>query len=213
MTASDYPPPGTTSRGRHLAVAAVAVITVMGTVGTALSPYLLVRQPLLLIALSPDVRNIVLVAAQADFLPVLAVAEPRRAMGLFAMYAMGFFYGPLAIAWFEQRSARAGRVLRWLERLFARLGAPLLVVFPAYTVGALAGVARTRLRVFVPAMLVGQVVYIGVSYFLGDAAREWTTPLVRFLGEHLVESTAVCVAAVVIHQVWSRWGRTGPKDG
>lgn len=205
------PLPAGTPQARRYALIAVAAVTLLGTVGSALSPWLLVRQPLLLLALSPDVRHIILVAAHADFLPVLAVAQPRRVLGLFSMYAVGYFYGPVATAWFEQRAPRFGGVLRWLERQFARFGAPLLVLFPSYTLGAIAGAARTRLPVFVPLMLLGQVAYITSSYYFGDAIRSWTLPLLRFLTEHLVASTAACVGLVLAQQLWSRWrsGRSG----
>jgi len=189
---------------RRLTIGAAAVITLLGTIGTALSPWLLVHMPLMLVALSPDVRHLVLVAAAADFLPVLLVSEPRRAAGLLAMYGIGWFYGPVALAWFEQQAPRFGGVLRWCERQFARFGAPLLIVFPMYTFGALAGAARTRFRVFLPAMLAGQAVYITTSYYFGDAMRGWTKPFLAFLGEHVVAATAICVVAVALQQGWSR---------
>ena len=196
---------------RRLALGSVAFITLLGTIGSALSPWLLVRQPLLLVALSPDWRHIVLVAAESEFLPVLAVSEPRRAAGLLAMYGMGWFYGLRVVDWFERKVPRLGSFLRWLEELFERLGAPLLIVFPSYTLGALAGAARTRFWVFLPAMLTGQVFYIGASYYFGDAIRDWTKPFLRFLADNLVVSTAVCVALVLGQQLWSRRKGKGPS--
>ena len=43
---------------RRWVFALLAVVTVMGVLGTALSPWLLVRWPLVLVALSPDVRHL-----------------------------------------------------------------------------------------------------------------------------------------------------------
>lgn len=201
------------SRARRLVFAAVAVVTALGTIGSALSPWLLVRHPLLLVALSPDVRHLILVAPQLPFLPVLVVGVLRRAAGLGTMYALGSLYGPLAIPWFEQQAPRLGKAIRWLERLFARLGAPLLVIFPIYSLGALAGAAGTRLKVFIAAMLAGQTLYVTSGYYFGDAIRGWTQPLLRFLGEHLVASTAVCLGAVALQQLWSRRGREVESSG
>jgi len=194
-------------QSRRLVLLAVAVVTVMGTLGSAFSPALLVHYPLALLALSPDIRHLVLVAAQVDYGPALAAGLPRRAAGLAAMYGVGFFYGPVALLWFEQKAPRLGGALRWFEALFARFGAPLLVLFPVYTLGALAGAAGTRLKVFVPAMLLGQALYITAGYYLGDAVTEWTQPFVRWLTEHIVASTLVCVALVGAQQLWSRRGK------
>ena len=201
------PVPDGSPQIRRITIAAVAIITLLGTIGSALSPWLLVRMPLALVALSPDVRHIVLVAANAEFLPVLAISEPRRVAGLFAMYGLGWCYGPMALVYFEQKAPRLGGALRWAERLFERFGALLLVVFPAYTFGAFAGAARTPLRIFVPAMLLGQAIYISTSYYFGGVIRQWTVPFVGFLREHLVVSTLICVALVAGSQLWSRLKR------
>ncbi len=198
---------------RRLAIAFVGFITLLGTIGSALSPWLLVRHPLVLVALSPDWRHILLVAAESDFLSVFAVSEPRRAAGVLSMYGLGYFYGLRVIEWFELKAPRLGSFLRWLEELFERLGAPLLIVFPSYTLGAMAGAARTRFRIFLPAMLAGQAVYISTSYYFGDALRDWTKPFLRFLADNLVVSTAVCVALVLGWQLWSRRGGGGPGLG
>jgi hypothetical protein len=182
----------------------VAFVTVLGTLGTALSPWLLVRYPLVLVALSPDVRHLVLVAAHCDFLPVLLIGGVRRAAGLIAMYGIGRLYGPMALDWFERQVPRLGGPLRWLERLFGRVGALLLIFFPVYTVGGLAGAAGTRLKAFVPAMLLGQALYISAAYYFGDAIRLWTLPLLEFLTEHVVGATLVCLGLVVGQRLWSR---------
>ncbi len=204
--ASHALPPGRSGspRMRRLSVGLMAAITAIATVGSALSPWLLVEHPLALVAFSPDVRHLVLLAAQADFGPVLAVSLPRRALGILATYGVGYFYGPVAIAWAEHRAPRFGAALRWLERQFARFGAVLLVVYPSYTLGSLAGAAGTPMRVFVPAMLVGQFGYIAAAYYFGDAVRDWTQPILVFLTEHMVASTAVCVGLVLAWQVKRR---------
>jgi membrane protein DedA with SNARE-associated domain len=200
------PDPATaTPRARRLALASFFTLTGLGVLGSALSPYLLVEHPRVLIALSPDVRHFMLVAANTPFLPVLGVGFVRRVLGLLATYALGASFGPTLIDWLGARSSRTGRFLRWVERIYLRFDVLLLVLWPSYTGGMLAGAAGTAPRRFLPAMAVGQVVYIAASYYLGAAITGWTQPLLRFLGEHLVASTAVCAAAVALHQAWTRW--------
>lgn len=194
---------------RRLTLGAVALLTLLGTIGTALSPWLLTHAPVALVALSPDVRHLVLVAAKVDFVPVALAAEVRRAAGLIAMYGIGWFYGPRAIAWFEAQAPSVGGLLRRLERWFARIGWPLLIVFPVYTLGAFAGAARTKWRAFLPAMLLGQFLYIAAAYYFGDAIQDWTKPLLEWLAKYVIEATATCVAGVAGYQVYRRWNRRG----
>jgi len=198
-------------RAGRAAIALFVLVTTSGALGSAFSPYLLVEHPLLLIALSPDVRHLMLVAGDTTFLPVLGVGEIRRVIGLLSMYGLGAVYGPSALRWMEARQPRTGRLIRFLERLFERCGALLLVLWPSYTGGLLAGAAGYRFARFLPAMLLGQVVYISSSYYLGESLSEWTEPFIGFLGENLLVSTAVCASAVGLHQIWTRWrDRRGP---
>ncbi len=199
-------------RLRDVCLAITALLTVAGTVGTGFSPYLLVEMPLVLIALSADMRHLVLVAANTDFGPVLALGVPRRALGLATMYGLGLHYGPTMLGMLEEKAPRLGGVLAWCERLLARRGALILVVAPAYTFGALAGIARVRPRWFFPAMFAGQTLYIAVGYFFGEQLRAFTVPLLGFLKEHLVPSTVACVVLVAAIQVASRL-RTAKNEG
>jgi membrane protein DedA with SNARE-associated domain len=199
------------NRVRDVCLAVTALLTVAGTLGTAFSPYLLVEMPLVLVALSADVRHLVLVAANTDFLPVLIVGVPRRALGMATMYGLGLTYGQPMLGMLEEKAPRLGGALRWCERLLARRGSFILVVAPAYTFGALAGIARLKARWFIPAMLIGQAVYITAGYFFGEQLRSFTVPLLAFVTEHLVASTAVCVAFVAVLQIGSKLRKRGSE--
>ncbi len=204
---TDAPPPRAVPLRLRVAVVLLFVtITASGVIGSAFSPYLLVEHPLLLIALSPDVRHLVLVAADVPFLPVLGIGEVRRGVGVIAIYGLGAIYGPALVSWTAARGPRTAGLVQLLERGFDRFGALLLILWPFYLGGLLAGAARYRFSRFLPATLLGQVVYIATSYHLGDRLSAWTEPFVRFLDEHLVVSTAVCVVLVAAHQAWT-WAR------
>lgn len=188
------------------------VVTTAGVLGSAFSPYLLVHHPLALIALAPDIRHLVLVAADTPFGPVLGVGGVRRALGLLTTYGMGALYGPALVQWTVARHPRTGALVRVLERLFERFGAALLILWPFYAGGLLAGAAKYPVSRFLPAMALGQLGYITASYYVGDSLSAWTGPFIQFLSEHLVASTAVCVAAVAGQQLWSRWRERGRAD-
>lgn len=118
------------------------MVTVTSLVGTALSPYLLVKSPLLLVALSPAAHHVALAAATVDPVSLIAVATLRRVLTGLSAYGLGYLYGQAALDWVEQRHPRLARLVRLVERLFARIGVALLVVAPAPTVAVLAGAAR-----------------------------------------------------------------------
>jgi hypothetical protein len=181
-------------------LALATVLAVAGAVGTAFSPYLLVRHPLALLALSADARHVLLVTGQLDLFVVLAVALPRRVIALVATYGFGAIYGRAALRWADDRSPRVARVTRFVERILARVGGPLLLVWPGYTLSLLSGARRGGFGAFVLLIIAGQTLQIVLTYFFGEAISEWTAYVLAFLREHMVASTAVCVAAVAVQQ-------------
>ncbi|HEY3496132.1 MAG TPA: hypothetical protein VGK73_15645 [Polyangiaceae bacterium] len=192
------------SRLRTAVFTLLGVITALSLLGTALSPYLLVKNPLLLVTISPAAHHIVLAAASVDPVPLLAVATARRIVTSIGGYGIGLLYGRAALGWLEPRYPRLARFVAWVEGLFARWGVLLLVVAPTATVALFAGAARSRLIAFVLAVAVGHALWIGVTIYVGDAFAVWTDRLTHFVGEHLLESTLVCVTAVTLQQAWSR---------
>jgi membrane protein DedA with SNARE-associated domain len=119
-------------------------------------------------------------------------------------YGLGLLYGRAAFGWLEQRSPRLARFVAWVERLFARWGVWLLVLAPAPTVALFAGAARSRFIAFVIAVALGHALWISLTIYVGDAFAVWTDRLTHFVGEHLLESTLVCIALVTVQQAWSR---------
>lgn len=183
------------------------VVTIASLVGTALSPYLLVKSPLLLVAISAAAHHVALAAATVDQGPLIVVATLRRVLTGLSAYGLGYLYGAVAIAWIEQRHARLASFVRFLEGLFARFGVALLVVAPAPTLALFAGAARSRLAPFLAALTLGHLLWNTVTHYLGDALARRTEVFTDFLGEHLFESTLIAIALVVLQQGVSRWRR------
>ncbi len=184
--------------------ALLAVLTVASVVGTAVSPLLLVKAPLLLVTLSPDGRHVALVAGRVDPFLLMGVTVVRRALYSIGVYALGMAYGDVALIWIEARARRLGKALRTLERVFARVGALLLLALPFLTVCVLAGAARTRVLVFLPALVVGHCLWVITTVWLGTRFAAEAQAVVDFFAERLFESTLVCVALVAAYQLLTR---------
>jgi membrane protein DedA with SNARE-associated domain len=190
-----------TARVRRAILAAAFVSTVAAALGTAFLPYLVVHHPIALLVLSADARNLVLVAPRIDLPVVIAVAFPRRAVGMFVTFAVALIYGRAMLAWSARRLPRISRFFQRLESVYMRVRGPLLLLWPMYVTSALAGVTKMRAPRYLPWMLAGQLAHAVVVFYLGDLLGAWTDRLVAWLTAHLVESTAACVALVAIQQL------------
>ncbi|MES1186489.1 MAG: hypothetical protein ABUL60_21940 [Myxococcales bacterium] len=191
-------------RLRAAIVGLFVAVTLASLLGTALAPYLLVKSPLGLVALSPAAHHVAMAAATVAPLPLIVVATVRRVLTGLGAYGLGYLYGNAAIIWLEQRHPRLARLVRWVERVFARVGVALLAVAPAPTIAVLAGAARSGLVRFLAALTVGHALWNTVTFYLGDTFARRTDLLTAYLDEHLLESTLVCVAIVVLQQAITR---------
>lgn len=184
--------------------ALLTALTIGSVVGTAISPLLLVKAPLLLVLLSPDGRHVALVAGRVDPVLLTTLTVLRRALYSIGVYGLGAAYGDSAVTWIEARARSLGKALRTLERVFARVGAVLLLAFPFLSLCVLAGASRTRLIVFLPALITGHFIWVFTTIWLGTRFAAQAQLVVDFFSERLFESTLVCVALVAAYQFFTR---------
>lgn len=195
------PLPETSSpRLRSFVLTLLGVVTLLSLIGTTLAPYLLVKSPLLLVALSPAAHHVALAAASVAPLPLIAVATLRRAFTGAAAYGLGYVYGAAAQSYLLERSPRLAQLLAFVERQLRRFGVGLLVLAPLPTLALLVGVGRGRVAPFVCSLLAGLALWTTATYYLGDALSHWTDLLTASLDENLLEATLICVAAVALQQ-------------
>jgi hypothetical protein len=187
------------------------VLAAASALGTLLAPYLLVKNPLLLVAISPAAHHVVLAAASVDPLPLLLVATLRRALFGVGAYGLGLLYGRKALGWVAQRQPRILRLLGWAERLFERFGLLLLTLAPAPTLAFFAGTTRKPFAWVVPALLVGHTLWNAAALWVGDALASRTELLTDFVGEHLLESTLLCAGIVVLRHLFRRFASRSPR--
>lgn len=175
-------------------------------VGSASSLYLVNHHPLLLIALSPIGRHLVLVAPTVDPVGFLAVAVGRRMLFYLGSYQLGRALGPFGIAWLAVRAERMARFVRWVERLFARAPRTAVLTMAGSTVSALAGIHGMPRRVFAPVAAAGLTLRMLFVLAFAEWLREPIELLLAFIDEHWIPGTVLIVAGIALHQ-YSRWRR------
>jgi membrane protein DedA with SNARE-associated domain len=201
------PPPGDerarpSRRKLVLIVAPIVVLTVIGTAGTALTPALAAKHPLLLILTDARNRNLIL-GRRVDFVPFLVVSTIRRMMSDPLYYLLGWYYGDAAVRWLEVK-AGMGSYARLMERIFRKASYPAVFLFPGAVVCALAGVVGMRFGVFLALNLPGTITAVLVLKRFGDIFAGPVEAVVGFFNRHLVATTAVSITLVVLSIVIGR---------
>ncbi|MBX3275637.1 MAG: hypothetical protein KF729_35585 [Sandaracinaceae bacterium] len=194
-------------RRRRLIAAAALVAVGASVVGGALAPYLLVHHPVLLLALAPEPRHVVLATPLLPGAVIIPLTVLRRVLGLVALYLFGWAYGEGAIRFIEGRSGRMGRFLRTVQRYLARWGAWLVLVLPMPSVVTLAGAGNVRLASAVPAIVVGQTFWVTLTWAFGDLLTPFVRPVLDWLSAHVLEATLVTILAVTVFQLVTLWRR------
>jgi hypothetical protein len=154
----------------------LAVLGIGSMVGVAFSLYLVNHYPLLLIALSPLGRHLVLVAPIVDPVAFVGVALVRRMAFYLTAFYLGRALGPGGITW-------------------------LTMTGP--TVSALAGISGMRTAFFVPLATLGLVVRLLLVLGFAELLREPIERLLSVIDEYWIPGTAVLATGVAIHQ-WRR---------
>jgi hypothetical protein len=190
----------------RLARRSLALLAVLGSgsmIGVAFSLYLVNHYPLLLIALSPLGRHLVLVAPIVDPIAFMFVSVGRRLLFYGGSYDLGRALGPSGILWLEQRAAYFARFVRWIEDLFQR--APKLVVLfiSGPTVSALAGISGMRRSAFFALASVSLVVRMLLILGFAELMRGPIEIALAWIDEYWIPGTAVMVLGVLVFR-WIR---------
>ena len=179
------------------------------------SLYLVNNYPLLLIALSPLGRHLILVAPIVNPYAFVAVAVSRRAALSVPCFYLGRALGPIAVQWLEWRSARAGQAIRWLERLFRRFekaSFALVFLFPGPAMSTIAGDSGMRSSVYLSMVIAGLVVRMLLTLWIADWPRGPIEIVVGWIGQYWVPGTIVLVAGIAFYQ-WRQSVRSARADG
>lgn len=176
--------------------------------GVASSLYLANRAPLLLIALSPIGRHLMLVAPTVDPAAFVAIGTLRRLLFYTGSFQVGRALGPAGLVWLEARAARTARFVRWLERLFARASHAVVFLLPGPTLSTIAGASGMRTRVFVPLAAAGTALRMVLILGLAEWLRGPIEALLAWIEAHWLPGTAVLVLGIAIYLVRRSAGRS-----
>lgn len=183
------------------------MLTAIGTVGAALMPTLLAYSPLLLIAVSPLPRHLVMAAPLVPMAPFVVIATARRMLTSAVIYGLGHTYGEDGIAWVRKRYPSVSGALDMLQKAFD-FAAPLVIfVAPGPLIAALAGAVRVPLWLFLVAATAGHAVWAALTYRVGSALRAWLAPILQFVQAHVASTTIACVVLVGGYALWRRRAR------
>lgn len=186
-------------------VTLIAASWVLGTVANALAPRLLRDHPLLLVALEPRNRYLLLTAGRVDLIPYLVFATFRRIASDPLYFALGHLYGDRAIGWLaDQGGDRSRRFIRWAERVFGRFSHLGVFLFPGIVVCVLAGATGMRVRTFLALNLAGTIVAVVALRVFADQLSEPVTAITEWNDRNAGTLTVATVAIVIAWLAWNR---------
>ena len=191
----------------RLCVSTLAILSSISLLGVAFSLYLVNHHPLLLVAMSPLGRHLLLAAPTVDPFAFVAVVVTRRMLFYLASFHLGRALGPAGIVWIEARAGGFGRLVRWLEQLFRRASHPIVFFLCGPTVSAVAGASGMRPRVFLalatPGLVLRAVVVLGVA----ASIRPFLEGVLAWIDDHWIPGTLAMLVIVAIY----RWRRRAPS--
>ncbi len=212
MPESTPTPAATPLRRSRLALilGPVAVMVVMTQIADALWPDLVTSAPELLIALSARNRYLVLVAGRIDDWAYYFIGTARLMAPDPFLFALGWFYGPAALTWMENRTPTVGSIMRRVEKLFARFGHPLVVLIPNNYVCVIAGASRMSAPLFFFLNLTGTVGRLVLLAWLGDIFQGPIDTVLGWIADYRIPLLVASISIVAIGAAAeARRGRKG----
>jgi membrane protein DedA with SNARE-associated domain len=185
--------PGAPSRAALATVVlSIIALVVANNIGNALAPALLPvpsdpaksSNPLLLLALSPAMRNQIAVVNYVDPWWFMLIAGVRLLAADPLFFLLGRWYGDASITWMERRSAVAGEVVREIEKWFAKLGPLAVFVAANNAVCLLAGASGMRRSVFWVANIAGTVTRLLLIMWFADMLTSEIDTALDWVGDY-----------------------------
>jgi hypothetical protein len=183
--------------------------TVLGVVGTALTPPLAARHPLLLIAMEARDRNLLL-ARHVGVAVFIVVGSARRLISDPFFYLLGRYHGRVGVAWLQRHGG--GRMVAATVRAFRRAAYPMLVVFPGAVVCTLAGDAGVPPTAFGAIVVVRTIAVVLLIRFVGNVFAGPVDATIHFFDQHLVATSLASLALMAAWVLWERRSAEASPD-
>ena len=180
----------------------IVVFTMLGVAGTALTPPLAARHPLLLIAMEARDRNLLL-ARHVGVAVFVVVGSARRLISDPFFYLLGRHHGAAGVSWLQRHGG--GRVVAATVRAFRRAAYPMLVIFPGAVVCTLAGDAGVPPGAFGVIVVLRTIAVVLMIRFVGNVFAGPVDATIRFFDQHLVATSLASMALVAGWMLWERY--------
>ena len=194
-TAPERPRPS--RRTLALILGPIIAVVIIGTLGNMFHPRLLRDHPLLLVAMEPRNRYLLLVAEKVDFVPYLAVATVRRLLSDPLFYLIGFLYGDSGVRWIERRLGDDVGIVRAMERGFRKAAPVMVFLFPGAIVCVLAGATGMSPVLFLAANVVGTVTVVTLLYRFAEFFDGPLGAVNRFYANNTKLLTVISIGATL----------------
>jgi hypothetical protein len=182
----------------------LGVLSAGSMIGVTFSLYLVNHYPLLLIALSPVGRHLVLVAPTVDPIAFVMVGALRRLLFYAPCFLLGRSLGITGIDWLEARAGWAVRFVRWLQGLFVRAPRAAVLLLPGPSMSAIAGMSGMRLATFAGLASVGLLIRMMTVVAFGEWLRGPIEEVLAFIERIALPGTALMLTGVLIYRSWAR---------
>ncbi len=179
----------------------LAVVTILSYIGDSIMPGLVDEHPLLLLALNPRNRNLVLVTNQLDAWSYYTVGFVRLVLTDPLWFLIGYWYGETALRWAEKRTRTFGETLRFLERGFGKAAYPLVFVAPNNWICLFAGSAGMSVPVFLVLNVSGTLARLYLVRLLGETFEAPIDAVLDFIREYRVPLLVLSVVIVAVMTV------------
>ena len=176
----------------------IVVLAVVGMIGDAMGPRLIVEQPLLMMFLNPRNRWMLLASPQLGAAEFFAVGFTRLVLTDPLYYVLGLQYGDAALRWAEKKLGPDGMMVRTVEKWFGKAAPVIVLLAPSGYVCLLAGATGMKPRLFIPLNVIGTICRLLLFRLAGEAFQDELLDLVGWIGRNQKWLIAVSVVLVLL---------------
>jgi membrane protein DedA with SNARE-associated domain len=191
-------------------VTPIIVLLTVGTIANAIHPTLVKNHPLLLVALEPRNRWVILVADKVSFWPLLIWGTVRRLASDPLFFLLGHLYGDGAVRWAERKFDGGTGIIGRVEKVFQKAGPVLVFFFPGALVCVLAGATGMGPMTFAILNVVGTIFTVTVLFQFAHVVQGPVDAINNFYGNNFKWLTVVSVVLTGFY-VWNQW-RQGKSE-
>jgi hypothetical protein len=191
----------------------MVLLAIGGYVGNALWATLLSEKPVVLLAIAPRLRWLLLASPKLEWYEFYSIPLVRAFAVLSLYYGFGKKYGETALKWMEDRTGRrAMRPIRWIERQFHKAKYVVVALFPGTLAALLCGVDRARYSVFITVAMVATAIRLFLIRTVASLFEGTLKDVLDWIGRNQMWLTVASIVGVVVYVIWTSKDTTAPLE-